>query len=113
MVHPDDLSRMALTLADSFSDPGAPKSLEFRLRVRDGSWHHLEGYWHAVPGEDGVLVAVANWRDVTERGEAEERLLKVNRSLKTLIGANNALVRAKSEQSLLDMVCKVVVESGA
>ncbi len=55
---------------------------------------------------DGVI------RDITERKRAENALHRANRALKTLSAGNLALVRAASEDELLRMATKVIVEEG-
>ncbi|BBI99933.1 hypothetical protein FGKAn22_16260 [Ferrigenium kumadai] len=49
---------------------------------------------------------------VSERDVAWESLRKVNRALKTLSSGNEALVRASEEATLLQEMCRVVVEVG-
>ncbi len=51
-------------------------------------------------------------RDVTARRNAENALRRINRELVTLSSGNQALVRAQSEQELLDSICQVLVEKG-
>lgn len=50
--------------------------------------------------------------DITERKQAEEALHRANRSLKTLSSANLALVRAASEDELLQSITNIIVENG-
>ena len=49
--------------------------------------------------------------DISDRKEAERALVRVNRALKTLSGANQTLVRARNEQELLQKMCDVLVET--
>jgi PAS domain S-box-containing protein len=51
-------------------------------------------------------------RDVTERVESEQAVRRLNRALRTLSRGNEVLVRAASEQELLDGVCGAVVNQG-
>ncbi len=51
-------------------------------------------------------------RDITERKNAERRLRRTNRALRTLTYCNEALVRATEESELLLEVCRGVVEQG-
>jgi putative nucleotidyltransferase with HDIG domain/PAS domain S-box-containing protein len=50
--------------------------------------------------------------DNTDRKRAEQGLLRMNRTLKTLSAGNEALVRAKSEAGLWQDMCRVIVEVG-
>ncbi|PZP50947.1 MAG: diguanylate cyclase, partial [Azospira oryzae] len=55
----------------------------------------------------GVMV------DITERKQAELELARVIRALKMLSRCNDALIRADSEERLLDEICRIAVEIGA
>jgi PAS domain S-box-containing protein len=48
--------------------------------------------------------------DITERKQAEEQLQKLNRTLKALNDANQALLHATDEPALLQQVCRIVTE---
>ncbi len=50
--------------------------------------------------------------DITERKQAEIALRRLNRTLKTLSGGNEVLVRATDEAQLLHAMCRVIVERG-
>jgi|GEM_PF-2553091 len=68
-----------------------------------------------VPMHDGsgsVIGMIGIYDDITERKEAEEKLHRANRALKTLSAGNMALVQATTEAELLQMVTSVIVEQG-
>lgn len=50
--------------------------------------------------------------DTTGREHVETELLQKNRALRMLSGANQALIHAPDEVSLLDKVCKILAETG-
>ncbi len=50
-------------------------------------------------------------RDITERKQAEQALTRLNLALRTLSGGNKALVRAKSENELLQTAVNNIVEN--
>jgi PAS domain S-box-containing protein len=62
-----------------------------------------------VDGEKQVL-SIA--RDITERKAYEERLSRINRSLRLLSEGNRVLVKADDPQELLDEICRIIVETG-
>src|ERR1700752_261513 len=47
-----------------------------------------------------------------ERKRAEEKLARLNRTLRTLYECNQALVRATEEKELLQSICRILVEVG-
>ena len=51
-------------------------------------------------------------RDITERKNAENEILKLNRIYKTLLACNEALVHAEDENDLLQDICNIIVEKG-
>jgi PAS domain S-box-containing protein len=62
--------------------------------------------------DSGYLGRVWFFRDISDRKAAERTLLRLNRTLRTLSRANEALVRAVSEPELLTEMCRVIVETG-
>ena len=50
--------------------------------------------------------------DITGRKQSERALERLNRTLRTLSSANQALVRAKSEPELLHDMCQVLIDIG-
>ncbi len=60
----------------------------------------------------GKPFAIALGQDITERRRAERSIVRMNRALLTLTSGNEALVRAENEQSLLDEMCRTLVEVG-
>lgn len=96
---------------DSGHGPLIGKTIEIEALRKDGrefpvevsiSAFKLQGRWHAV----GLL------RDITERRQAEQALLRANRTLKTLSGCNGILVRATDESHLLHDICSLIVDTG-
>lgn len=61
-----------------------------------------DGHWHAI----GIM------RDISDRKEAENALERANRALRTLSAGNIALIKAKSEQELLNQITDIIVEKG-
>jgi PAS domain S-box-containing protein len=110
LVHPDDRHFFE-------SSPGAPQvpaAGVMRLEHADGHWMWLEQRSTPILDAQGALVAVESAaRDVSDRQRAEAHLARLNRVLRALTAANDALVRAGTEVELLEAICRVVVEEGA
>jgi diguanylate cyclase (GGDEF)-like protein/PAS domain S-box-containing protein len=74
-IHPDDLDLVREVFASKGRGTGLSTVLELRFRHRNGSWRNLEAVGRNLLDDPVVGGVVVNARDVTERREAEERLL--------------------------------------
>jgi len=73
-LHPEDVRRVRRLLADLVKAPGASLTTECRVRHADGSWRWAEGVATNLLHEPAVAAIVGNYRDITERRRAEERI---------------------------------------
>ncbi len=73
-VHPDEMEYLTGVLAELAQTPGEIVAIQYRLRHKDGSWRWLEGVGTNLLTEPSVRAIVGNYRDVTERKQAEEAL---------------------------------------
>lgn len=89
-------------------------------RVRDEVFWRMDGTsfpveYVSTPIRDDreeLNGAVVSFNDITERREQEKALARARRALLTLSAGNEALVRAASEEELLQAVVRVIVEQG-
>ena len=88
-VHPDDLPRLARQFEEMKASPGATVHSEFRGLWKDGLWHDVEGSARNLLHDPVVAGIVVNFRDITERKQAEEKLQNSERYFRSLI--QNAL----------------------
>ncbi len=65
----------------------------------------------SAPGDADARFMVLS-RDITARRHAEERLRRINRTLRVLSSGNLTLFRARDEPTLLAQVCHDVVKAG-
>ncbi len=84
---------------------------EISLLRKDGTVVPIEvsAKGTAVAGDEVVLVT---FRDISERKAAVERILLLNRLLRTNSEIDNLLVRERDEERLLSEACRIVVEHG-
>jgi PAS domain S-box-containing protein len=61
-------------------------------------------------GDDDVFVSVI--RDIGERQEAEQRILRLNRMLRTLSEINQLMLRGRTAAQVLQEACEIAVEHG-
>jgi diguanylate cyclase (GGDEF)-like protein/PAS domain S-box-containing protein len=73
-VHPEDLERVEMALAEGLKDPDRRPLVEYRFRHKGGSWRWLESVGANLLGDPGIGEYVFNSRDVTERKLAVEAL---------------------------------------
>jgi PAS domain S-box-containing protein len=86
---------------------------EIQNRKKDGSYYWVETT--IVPFLDALRQPyqyVAIRTDITASKQAEESLVRLNRTLKTLNACDEALVRIRDESDLLQEICRICVETG-
>jgi PAS domain S-box-containing protein len=84
-THPDDIERVRAGEQRSY-ETGEPFRIEYRMRRRDGRWVWLLDEATAVLGEDGRPFCLQGLMfDITERRQAEERLVALGRLKDTLL----------------------------
>lgn len=84
-----------------------PAAMENLFTYPDGTQGWFELRFEPVPAGLAILSF-----DITSRKEAEERLLRAHRSLRTLSRCNQTTVRARDAVPLMAAICDLVVESG-
>jgi diguanylate cyclase (GGDEF)-like protein/PAS domain S-box-containing protein len=72
-LHPDEQERARAEMARNMTAEGSRTNL-YRLRHKDGSWHHFEVTTTNLFGDPAVGSLVINAREVTEHLERQERL---------------------------------------
>jgi PAS domain S-box-containing protein len=76
-VHPDDQAATLAEVERQMRDREPVLDFENRFLCRDGGWRLLS--WKSAPQLDGSMYATA--RDITERREAEQRVVALNSEL--------------------------------
>ena len=85
---------MTAGFAQVLTKPGVGPPVEFRVRHRDSSWRHIEGFCNNLLHEPEVGGVVAVWRDVTGRVEAEEEVRRLNDELERRVVERTAELEA-------------------
>jgi PAS domain S-box-containing protein len=73
-LHPDDLPHLARLFEEMQASPGSSMHAEWRGLWNDGLWHYVEGSALNLLHDPIVAGVVINFRDITERKQAENKL---------------------------------------
>ena len=105
LVHPDDLEAVMAAFSRDISEPGIQPPGVYRFQGASGQWRNLEVTATNCVDDPAIEGLVVNARDVTEQ-------TNLTRALRTLGLANQALVQASDETSLLVNTCRTIVDAG-
>jgi PAS domain S-box-containing protein len=110
---PDDIPALQQVLANALNNPGISiKGHTCRMLHKDGTWHWYEAVVTNMLHDPAIGGIVDNFRDITERVEAENKLISANRLYAFISQINQALVHADNEQAVFKEACRIAVESG-
>ena len=100
-VHPDDIPRVQAALADIVTRPGTPLALALRWHHKDGAWRHIDAVAVNRLAEPAVGAIVVNFRDVTERRQAEAALRESEERYRTLVEGVRDVIFALSPEGTI------------
>jgi diguanylate cyclase (GGDEF)-like protein/PAS domain S-box-containing protein len=114
ILHPDDRARFRAAAIEAGSRR-ARADTEYRLRRGDGAWSHIRHVMEPVGGPAGVQ-GNTRWfstmQDISERKQAEAKIIRLNRVYAMLSGINSAIVRIRERQELYSEACRIAVSEG-
>ncbi len=92
---------------------GEPSShIGTEWKTKDGEIRIIELHLTPITEKGKMHDVLGICIDITERKQAQEILLRTNRALRVLSLCNETLVRATDESTLLQEVCKTLIETG-
>ena len=100
-IHPEDRLRLMQLFQESIQIPGAIVTTEYRQQRKDGVWRHYEVTGHNMLDDPHVAGVVINYRDITERKQAETALRHRADELETLTSVSSALRAAQTQAEMI------------
>jgi PAS domain S-box-containing protein len=81
IFHPDELAQLNQQFQQLVQQPGATIHMTLRLRHRDGTWRWVEAHATNQLANPVIGGVVINYRDITERKQAEAELQATHQAL--------------------------------
>ncbi len=74
LTHPEDLPMVLETLGRLLQDPKLVPTIQYRFRHKKSNWFWIESTFTNLLGTQGIEAIVINFRDVTDRKNADDKL---------------------------------------
>ena len=101
-IHPEDIAKVLETFKEGVAIPGAVRSVEYRLKRKNGEWRYFEITGHNMLDDPHIKGIVANYRDVTERKIAEQGIKESQSRLEAVVStALNGIITIDSDQNII------------
>ncbi len=112
IVHPDDKERMQELFKETMLNPGEPQHSRHRINHKQKGWIDVEGTLTNLLHDKNVQAIVTNFRDVTERAHAEQKIINANRFYSFISQINQTIVHSTNETAVFKEACRIAVEYG-
>ena len=112
LTHPDDRDQQDQMRRELLDGTRNHFTGDKRYRRKDGSafWASRTVALAQTPEGESYLIQTID--DISDRKHAEANLLRLNRARRVVAECNHILVHATDETTMLNSMCRVVVESG-
>jgi diguanylate cyclase (GGDEF)-like protein/PAS domain S-box-containing protein len=102
VLHPDDRETAQNAFGKLLQIPGGSATMEFRVLHKDGSYRYMDCTATNLLDEPAIRAVVVNFRDITDRKQAEEKLQEANKLLEEQLGEIKILQDYLREQAVRD-----------
>lgn len=110
-IHPDDIRQTRRGM--SALQKTGHCIFEYRFLHNDGAYRWLYVEMKTARDDAGNTVElVGSLMDITERKNAADRIVRLNRLYSVLSRANEAIVRIREARELFNEICRIIVEYG-
>jgi PAS domain S-box-containing protein len=72
LLHPEDLPKIRMALAEVLAKPHIPVQMQFRARHKNGQYRWIESNSTNLLDEPDLRAIISNYRDISERKAAED-----------------------------------------
>ncbi|MDW8327345.1 MAG: histidine kinase N-terminal 7TM domain-containing protein [Anaerolineales bacterium] len=108
-IHPGDREQLMAAFAEGIANPDAIMRIEYRFQNRAGQWLYLEAVAHNLLNDPAVRGVVVNYRDMTERKHAEEKVRRHAAELEELSNISSCLRAAANLAEMLPLIVRHAV----
>lgn len=113
LLHPDDKDSFLKKIDECLAKPGISlQGHNYRVRHKNGSWRWLESTITNLLHDDAINGIVNNFRDVTDKKLADEKIMHANRLYAFISQINQTIVHTKDEQTIFKEVCHIAIKVG-
>ena len=109
LIHPDDRQTMLTGFIEAAQKPRQVQTTQLRVRHKDGAWLWIEGTAQNLLAEPGVEAVVVNYRDITERRRADEKIENQLRRLSALRAIDMAITSSLDLRITLNVLLEHVI----
>ncbi len=101
-IHKDDLPSVLQSFELGLENPGMIQTVQYRFQRADGEWRYFEAVGHNLLDDSHIRGIVLNYRDITERKQAEQALQEHQSRLEAIITTTlNGIVTINTEQQII------------
>ncbi|MEJ7586394.1 MAG: PAS domain S-box protein [Ferruginibacter sp.] len=113
LAHPEDVPVLIGIMQAALAQPGVPiAGNATRMRHKNGSWRWVDGVLTNMIHDPAINGIVDNFRDVTDKKIAEEKVMQANRLYNFISQINQTIVHSRDEQTVFREACRIAIENG-
>ncbi len=113
LMYPDDIMQAVTVIEYAMKNPGMPlQGHTSRMKHKDGSWRWMDATVTNMIHDPAIQGIVNNFRDVTDKKLADEKLINVNRLFAFTSAINHTIVHCHEEARLFHEICRVATKIG-